>query len=313
MKCEAVFSTHKKAYASVSGGADSDVMVDLLERVRNVTDCDIDYVWFDTGMEYRATREHLDWLEARYGIEIGRVRSAKTIPVCCREFGQPFMSKMVSQHMGKLQQSGFKWEDGTLEELSERYPDVPTSTLKWWCDMYRTESGAYSPYCIGRNRWLKEFVIENPPTFPISADCCKWAKKETKHRLLSEGKWDVELAGVRKAEGGVRSTHDRCFMQRSGADTYFPLFWLTNDDKAWYVRRFGIRHSDCYRIWGFARTGCVGCPFNRNVFADIDVVGIHEPNMAKAARKVFADSYEYTRRYREFCSRKRAGGQMSLF
>lgn len=170
MKCEAVFSTHERAMVSISGGADSDVMLDLCERVRTVTDCEVAYVFLDTGLEYRATREHIRYLEDRYDVEVIRRRSLKTIPVCARQYGQPFVSKMVSYHVALMQRGGFGFEDGELQDLIARYPRVPPSTLRWWCDGYAKSDGSYGSYCIGRNRWLKEFLIANPPGFRVSAE-----------------------------------------------------------------------------------------------------------------------------------------------
>lgn len=315
MKCEAVFSTHSHAHVGISGGADSDVMLDLCERVREVAPIEVGYVFIDTGLEYRATREHVAFLEDRYGVTIRRERAEETIPACVKRYGQPFISKMVSQHLGTLQRHGFGWEDATLPVLGSRYPDIPTSTLKWWTDAYRTSHGVMSSYCIGRNRWLKEYVMESPPTFPISAKCCTRAKKATKARVLAEGGFDLDMYGVRRAEGGVRALAGACFDKGANGrvDAYRPLFWLTNQDKAEYVRRFGITHSDCYVKWGFERTGCVGCPFNRHVFEDLERVAEHEPNMARAARRLFAESYEYTQGYREFRRARERGGQMALF
>ena len=51
---------------SISGGSDSDDMLDIVYR------CDksnkVKYVWFDTGLEYSATKEHLEYLENKYDI-----------------------------------------------------------------------------------------------------------------------------------------------------------------------------------------------------------------------------------------------------
>ena len=48
-------SKYKKIVCTISGGSDSDIMLDLVWR------CDInnkvDYVWFDTGLEYQATKD----------------------------------------------------------------------------------------------------------------------------------------------------------------------------------------------------------------------------------------------------------------
>lgn len=72
MKCEAVFSNHERAVVSVSGGADSDVVIDIVERVSGKSPISLTYVWFDTGLEYKATKEHLRFLESKYGIRIER-------------------------------------------------------------------------------------------------------------------------------------------------------------------------------------------------------------------------------------------------
>ena len=62
---------YKNIACSVSGGADSDVLVDICEKVKPH---EVHYVWFDTGIEYQATKEHLKYLENRYGITIERER-----------------------------------------------------------------------------------------------------------------------------------------------------------------------------------------------------------------------------------------------
>lgn len=257
-----------------------------------------------TGIEYRATNDQLDRLEDRYGVTIRRVRPDRSVPVCCKTHGQPFLSKMVSQHLGALQRHDFGWDDMPLALLMASYPDCPKSSLKWWANEYHTKTGAISSYCIGRNKWLREFVMENPPWFPISHKCCAYAKKLPADRSAREQGCDLRIIGTRKSEGGVRSLSGKCFDRKDGGpDIYRPLYWFTNDDRAFYERHFGITHSSCYD-WGFKRTGCVGCPFNRDVFEDLVKAEPHEPNVVRAARKVFSDAHEYTRMFNEFMERK---------
>ena len=57
-KADLLLDSYKNPVCSVSGGSDSDIMLDLLERVRNGRP--IHYVFFDTGIEYAATKKHLD-------------------------------------------------------------------------------------------------------------------------------------------------------------------------------------------------------------------------------------------------------------
>ena len=47
-------SKYKKIVCSVSGGSDSDDVIDICTMMDN--DKKITYVWFDTGLEYEATK-----------------------------------------------------------------------------------------------------------------------------------------------------------------------------------------------------------------------------------------------------------------
>lgn len=123
-------SKYEKIVCSISGGSDSDVMLDICTKCDK--DNKIEYVWFDTGLEYQATKDHLKYLEEKYGIEIKSYKAIKPIPLTCKQYGQPFLSKQVSEFMSRLQKHNFKWEDKSFEELIEEYPKCK-SALKWWC------------------------------------------------------------------------------------------------------------------------------------------------------------------------------------
>lgn len=146
---------------SISGGSDSDDMLDIVYR------CDksnkVKYVWFDTGLEYSATKEHLEYLENKYDITIDSYKAIKPIPLSCKRYGQPFLSKQVSEFIQRLQKHNFQWEDEDFDTLYKKYPKCK-SALEWWCGI----KGNGSQFNITHNKWLKEFMIENPPTFKIS-------------------------------------------------------------------------------------------------------------------------------------------------
>ena len=130
-KADLLLNSYKNPVCSISGGSDSDVMLDLLERVRNGRK--ITYVFFDTGIEYQATKNHLNDLEAQYGIEIVRWRAKKPVPVGCREYGVPFLSKDISNKISRLQEKNFEWENAPLADLLEKY-DKCQYGIKWWAD-----------------------------------------------------------------------------------------------------------------------------------------------------------------------------------
>ena len=288
---------YENIYISVSGGADSDIVVDICSKLGG--DKKIRYVFFDTGLEYQATKEHLDYLENKYNITIERIKARKPIPTTCRQYGQPFISKWVSECINALQRHGFKWEDKPYEELIKEYPKIKTY-IGWWCNI--KQRGNDTRFCIAYNKWLKEFLIENPPTFMISKKCCYHAKKYPAKKFMKDNDIELELIGVRKSEGGIRATaYKNCFTDNNYIhDQYRPIFWYTNEDKKLYDEVFNITHSKCYTEYGFTRTGCAGCPYNLNFEEDLKKIEVYEPKLYKAVNKIFGDSYEYTRKYREF-------------
>lgn len=132
---------YDKIKCSISGGSDSDVMLDICYRCDK--DNKVDYVWFNTGLEYQATKDHLKYLEEKYSIEIKSYKAIKPIPLSCKQYGQPFLSKRVSQFISGLQRVGFKWEDKSFEDLHKEYPNS-TSYLKWWTN----DAGSYKMFNI---------------------------------------------------------------------------------------------------------------------------------------------------------------------
>ena len=80
-------------------------------------------------MEYQATKEHLDFIEQKYGITIERVKPDKPIPTCVKEYGVPFLSKYVSEQMMRLQAHHFQWEDEPLEVLLQKYFEFKSNEL----------------------------------------------------------------------------------------------------------------------------------------------------------------------------------------
>lgn len=289
---------YKKIVCSVSGGSDSDVMIDICWRCDK--DNKIEYVWFDTGLEYNATKEHLKFLETKYGIKIVAYKAIKSIPTTCAQFGQPFISKRVSEYIERLQNHGFKWEDEDFDILDQRYPKCK-SALEWWCNKRECVS-----FNIKYNKWLKEFIIENPPDFKISNKCCNYAKKKVAAQLIKSNNYDLNIVGVRRAEGGLRQLiYKNCFDSNdNGVDNYRPLFWYLDKDKEEYEQCFGVTHSDCYTEYGLKRTGCAGCSFGRDFQDELKIIQEHEPRLFAAVNNIFGKAYEYTKKYKKFCKEK---------
>lgn len=297
MKANAVLDAHIKPIASISGGKDSDIMLDLLQKVD--FDKKITYVWYDTGLEYQASKDHLVELEKKYNFEIKRLKPKKTIPMCTKEYGQPFLSKMVSDYFSRLQKKGFQCEDEDFKTLMAKYPRAQTA-LEWWTN--ENPNMGKSFYNIARNAKLKEFMVANPPDFKISNMCCEWTKKKLSHFYEKENNCDLSMMGLRKAEGGIRASIPSCYTEgkNSDIDVFRPIFWFSDDDEKYYAKLFGITHSRCYTEYGMPRTGCAGCPFGRGFEEELEIIKKYEPKLYAACEYCFGKSYEYTRKYREF-------------
>lgn len=241
-----------------------------------------------------------------------RERAVKPIPVCVREYGQPFLSKQVSMYISNLQRHGFDFRDGKFEDLFKLYPKCKAS-LKWWCD-----KGDGLMYCISYHKYLKEFMLLNPPKFKVSSKCCDYAKKKVNKNYVKNNNIDLVIIGVRKSEGGVRSTsYKSCFSENEDReDNYRPLFWYTNDTKQDYVTAFGIKHSDCYTVYKFKRTGCCCCPYgwaHNGLIKELNAVKKYEPKLYNACWNIFGDSYDYLFEYLKFREEKIKGKRKRLF
>lgn len=297
-KASARLIRFKKIMVCISGGSDSDVMLDLLLRV-----CPrekMNFVFFDTGIEYEATKRHLSKLEQKYNITIERQRATVPVPLGVKKYGVPFLSKYASEMIHRLQLNNFDFAGGGVEyeELLAKYPRCETA-LKWWCNKHPNGSS----FNISRTYALKEFMIENPPMFLIDQRCCEGAKKNPAHHYEREHDFDCKCMGLRRAENGIRSTrYKNCYTYDPTAvmQNMRPIWWFTDEDKDLYITTYDVQLSDCYLKYGMKRTGCAGCPFGSHFEEELKTLSKHEPKLYKAVVAIFGDSYEYTRKYREF-------------
>ncbi len=307
---------HPKAICSYSGGADSDIMIDLIEKTRAIFGLPpVKYVFFNTGLEMKATKDHVKATAEKYGVEIEECRPKISIVQAARTYGIPFVSKIMSAGLSEWQKKGIplsiadeyeQAEDKAAKrrELKERYPKCESVINFLCCCNSAGEPRPNIQLVINSSKYMRDFIGEYPPDFTISAKCCDYCKKQAAHIVQKD--YDMIITGERRAEGGMRSVPRKdntslCFTETSGGQYRLrPLYYVTDIDKAWYKDYYGIRYSDAYEVYGLTRTGCCGCPISHKAVEDLEKIRPYEPNVVKAAWNIFGKSYGYRLKYNEY-------------
>ncbi len=330
---------HPKAICSYSGGSDSDIMIDLIETARKMVPSlpPVKYVFFNTGLEMKATKDHVRETAEKYGVEIEEIRPKVGIVQAVREYGVPFVSKIMSAGLEGWQKKGIPLsiaqeygeaadKAAKRRELKERYPGSEATINFLCCCNSAGEPRPDIQLVINSSKYMRDFIGEYPPGFRISAQCCDYCKKQPAHEVQKN--YEMIITGERRDEGGMRSVPRKdntalCFTETGDGQYRFrPLYYVSDKDKAWYKERFGIRYSDAYEVYGLTRTGCCGCPISYKAVDDLELIRPYEPNVVKAAWNIFGKSYEYRKKYNAYKAARKAEekkkkanveGQIELF
>ena len=317
---------HPNAVCSYSGGSDSDIMIDLVERARKTFNLPpIQYVFLNTGLEMKATKDHVKETAEKYGIEIREYRPEKgdDIVSATRRNGQPFVSKIMSASLEGWQKKGIplsiadeydQAEDKAAkrQELRDRYPHCESTINFLCCCNSAGEPRPNIQLVINSSKYMRDFIAECPPDFKISAKCCDCCKIKVAQKVQKP--FDMIITGERRDEGGMRSVPRQdntslCFAETSeGKYRLRPLYYVSGKDKAWYKEYYGIRYSDAYEVYGLTRTGCCGCPISYKAVDDLEKIQPYEPVLVRAAWNIFGDSYRYRQKYNEYKKSRMATG-----
>lgn len=207
---------YPNAICSYSGGSDSDIMLDLIERTRKMFPSiqPVKYVFFNTGLEMDATKRHVKETAEKYGVEIEEVRPKVNIVKASRQYGIPFLNKHFSQRLGEYQNKNIPMsivdEYKNAENKPKKYYEIVERYPKSKCLLNfllgTNKNGEYhlTQLALDNEKYLKDFLQNCPPRFKISAKCCEYCKKQIAHQVQKS--FDMVITGERMAEGGVRAT-----------------------------------------------------------------------------------------------------------
>lgn len=199
---------HPNAICSYSGGSDSDIMLHLIETVRKIFNLPpIQYCFFNTGLEMEATKRQVRKMEELYGIKIALHRPKKNIVQATREYGQPFVSKIMSAGLEGIQKKNIPLsiaaeyadaEDKVAKraELKKRYPGCETTINFLCCCNSKGEPRPDIQLVINSSKHMLDFIKENPIPFKVSNKCCDYCKKQVAHSVQKS--FDMVITGERR-------------------------------------------------------------------------------------------------------------------
>lgn len=176
-KMEYHLATHEHPGVSVSGGSDSNVIVHIIATNFRQYLPKIKFVFCNTGLEYRATLRHLDFMEQTYGIHIDRIRGMSVV-TAVKRYGVPVLIKKFSQFLARAQRGS----ESAVRQLHTTVKDSQfgfTSTEMSLAD---------------------KILRDNKPK--VDSVCCKLSKKTPIHKYKEENKIDLTITGERRAELG---------------------------------------------------------------------------------------------------------------
>lgn len=264
-----LYNLNENAYVSFSGGKDSTVLHFLLDEA--LPENKIPRVYLNTGIEYKKVVAFVE-RERERDSRIQIVQSKQDIKKMLEAVGYPFKSKEHSQKVSYYQNSGM------------------TKTVI----NYLGQGDKKSFLCP------EQLKYNFTPAFKIkvSDKCCRKLKKEVADKWAEENNRPIKITGMRKAEGGLRTSHNACTIFNEGNLLKFhPLQPIEEDFIDWYIKERNIKLCDLYYPpYNFKRTGCKGCPFSLDLQKQLDIMSVYLPEERRQCEAIWEPVYEEYRR-----------------
>ena len=280
---ELYYETDGRCYVSFSGGKDSTVILSLVKNCEDILTIPvggIPAVFGDTGIELGVTKDFVKWVGENWYKNVIVVRPEVSFDWVLKNKGKPMLSKIKSQHLKR-------WHHNSR-----------TEALNLLMLHGRTLSGGWTTTTKIPDKNIHMLSDD----FPIEASpaCCDYLKKAPIKKWAHENNMIGSINGMRVAEGGIRALSmkkrvklgDRpCTVVSGEFINKMPIIDWSDQDLEDYIKLYDVPLSDAYTKYGFERTGCMACPFSRDIDNDLKYLYEHEPNRYKAAMHWLKDVY----------------------
>lgn len=274
-------------YISFSGGKDSCVLSALIDEA--LPGNTIPRVYANTGIELNMIRDFVE-RERERDARIQIIQPAVPIRQTLEREGYPFKSKRHAKIVYSYQKIGMCH----TTRMYIRTPGEVSKSGKTW----RNE-----------NLCPKELMYQFTPDFKlkISDKCCTRLKEQPLERWGREHKRPFAVVGLVRQEGGRRDAAVCLLFHGDKLKNFQPLAPVSKAWEDWYIERRGVRICDIYKPpYNFERTGCKGCPFNKNIQRELDTLDKFFPAERKQCEIIWKPVYD---EYRRIGYRLKDGGR----
>lgn len=251
------YDLENNSYIAFSGGKDSTVLHYLVDMA--LPNNKIPRVFSNTGMEYMEIVKFVKNM-AKNDDRIVILNQTSNIKGTLEKYGYPFKSK---EHSQKVYEARRSWEKhGLLPEYLIIYRDaISTYTNK------KGETKEKINLCPP----LLKCQFEKDYDFKISKMCCIKLKEKLADDWQKENpSRKMTITGMMKEEGGTRLQLS-CLSKNN--TKFNPLSVITSEFEDEFIKRNNIEICKLYYPpYNFKRTGCKGCPYNKDIEESLGVL-----------------------------------------
>lgn len=264
------------AYLSFSGGKDSTALSRLLDMA--LPGNRIPRVFIDTGIEYLDVKAFVASLMEKDDRFVA-IKPSAPVKQVLERYGYPFKSK---EHSCELR----SYQNG----------------LKRGVEGYRTSAAHYLGLENSRKmvKCPKSLKYQFSPDFKlkVSDQCCQKMKKDSAKRYEKESGRRIAITGMMRSEGGERKGIGCVLTDGKGRlKRFHPLAKVAQEWEDEFIKREGIVLCRLYYPpFGFARTGCKGCPFAIDLQGQLATMALYMPAERAQCEAIWKPVYEEYRR-----------------
>lgn len=255
-------------YVSFSGGKDSTILSTVIDKA--VPNNKIPRLFVDTGLEYSKIKEFVE-KKQKTDKRIEIIKPDITPEKAFETYGYPFKSKAFSDIMERASRLGF---------------DCPSVA-----EVFRPDNREYYS-CPDKLKYLKE-----DHSIKISGACCQHLKIKPIKKWEEENGRKIPITGLTRAEGGQRKTTNVLTYKQQTLKKFNPLANADEGLLEYLVYFFSIELCELYGApYNFKRTGCKGCPMNRHIQTDLNVMARFLPEERAECERIWATVYGHYRK-----------------